>query len=85
MSFLYNFLFIQHHWNMSQYSRKYIAQNVKKYRIAKGLKREELSLTLGFDNSYISKLERETVNITIDRLEKIANYLDVDIVRLLEH
>ena len=57
---------------------------LKKYRIKqKGLKREELSLTLGFDNSYISKLERETVNITIDRLEKIANYLDVDIVKII--
>lgn len=70
---------------MSQYSRKYIAQNVKKYRIAKGLKREELSLTLGFDNSYISKLERGTINITIDKLEDIAKFLNIDVINLLEH
>ncbi len=70
---------------MSQDLRRYIAKNVKKYRIAKGLKREELSLTLGFDNSYISKLERGTVNITIDKLEDIAKFLDVDVINLLEH
>ena len=39
----------------------------------------------GFDNSYISKLERATVNITIDRLEQIAKILDVDVINLLEH
>ena len=70
---------------MSQDSRKYIAQIVKKYRTAKGFKKEELSLFLGFDNSYISKLERTTVNITIDRLEQIAKILDVDVINLLEH
>lgn len=69
---------------MSQDARKYIAKNVKKYRIQKGLKREELSLLLGFDNSYISKLERESINITIDKLELIANYFETDVINLLE-
>lgn len=69
---------------MSQEARKYIAKNVNKYRIIKGLTKEELSLILGFDNSYISKLERKNVNITIDRLEQIANVLNVKLVKLLE-
>ena len=79
------FVYTTYIWNMSQDSRKYIAQNVKKYRTAKGFKKEELSLFLGFDNSYISKLERATVNITIDRLEQIPKILDVDVINLLEH
>ncbi len=69
---------------MSQEARKYIAKNVNKYRIIKGLTKEELSLILGFDNSYISKLERKNVNITIDKLEQIANVLNVKIVKLLD-
>lgn len=70
---------------MNQSSRKHIAQNVKKYRIQKGLKREELSLLLGFDNSYISKLERETINVTIDKLDKIADFFEIECIKLLEH
>ncbi len=69
---------------MSQETRQKIANNVKKYRAIKNYKREELSLLLGFDNSYISKLERKSINITIDKLEQIANALDVDIIDLLK-
>ena len=45
-------------------------------------KREELSLALGFDNSYISKLEKGKINITIDKLSVIADYFNVDLVDL---
>ncbi|MBR6722571.1 helix-turn-helix transcriptional regulator [bacterium] len=69
---------------MSQEIRNRIANNVKVLRTEKKLKREELSLLLGFDNSYISKLERGSVNITIDRLSKIAEYFAVDICALLK-
>lgn len=69
---------------MSQEIRQKIANNVKKYRAIKNYKREELSLLLGFDNSYISKLERKSINITIDKLEQIANALEVDIIDLLK-
>lgn len=68
---------------MSQEVRNKIAENVQKQRILKNLKREELSLLLGFDNSYISKLEKGNINITIDKLDKIAKYFGVDIKELL--
>ena len=45
---------------------------------------EKLSEIIGVDNSYISKLERKNVNITIDKLEQIANVLNVKIVKLLD-
>ena len=64
--------------------RAKIAENVKLFRNKKHLKREELSLILGFDNSYISKLERKTINITIDKLAKIADYFEIDIIELLK-
>ena len=84
MSFLLISQNISQNWNMSQEIRNRIATNVKVLRVEKKLKREELSLLLGFDNSYISKLERGSVNITIDRLSKIAEYFAVDICALLK-
>jgi len=68
---------------MSQEVRNKIAKNVQELRTSKSLKREELSLLLGFDNSYISKLEKGNINITIDKLDKIAKYFEVDIKELL--
>ena len=68
---------------MSQEVRNKIAKRVQELRTSKSLKREELSLLLGFDNSYISKLEKGNINITIDKLDKIAKYFEVDIKELL--
>ena len=69
---------------MSQDIRQIFATNVKALREAKHLKREELSLLLGFDNSYISKLEKGKINITIDKLSVIADYFNVDILDLFK-
>lgn len=69
---------------MSQIIREKLAKNIIFLRAAKGLKREELSLILGFDNSYISKLEKGKINITIDKLEIISNYFDIDTYKLLK-
>ena len=69
---------------MSQEIRKILASNIKKLRIKKNLKREELSLILGFDNSYISKLENSRINITLDRLIKIAQFFETDVYKLLK-
>jgi len=64
---------------MSQVGRKIIANKVKYLREQKNMKREELSLALNCDNSYISKLEKCRVNIPIDRLEDIANFFGIEI------
>ena len=69
---------------MSQKIREKLAKNSIFLRAVKGLKREELSLILGFDNSYISKLEKGKINITIDKLEIISNYFDIDTYKLLK-
>lgn len=69
---------------MGQEIRDILSKNIEKYRVKKKLKREELSLILGFDNSYISKLEKGRINITIDKLAKIANFLEIEIYKLLK-
>lgn len=63
-------------------NRIILANNVKRLRSKLKIKREELSLALGFDNSYISKLEKGKINITIDKLSVIADYFNVDLVDL---
>ena len=81
-------MIIAHNWNMSQdnilSNRIMLATNVKKLRSKLKIRREELSLALGFDNSYISKLEKGKINITIDKLSIIADYFNVDLVDLFK-
>lgn len=69
---------------MSQEIRNILAHNVEKLRVNKKLKREELSLILGFDNSYISKLEKSRINITLDKLEKISEFFEIETYKLLK-
>ena len=69
---------------MSQEIRNILANNIKQLRTNKKLKREELSLMLGFDNSYISKLEKSRINITLDKLEQIAKYFKTEPYKLLK-
>ena len=69
---------------MSQDIRRILANNIKNLRTQKKLSREELSLVLGVDNSYISKLEKGKINITIDKIEMLANYFDTEVYLLLK-
>ena len=65
-------------------AREVLAKNLFKLRIKANLRKEELSLLLGFDNSYISKLEKERINITIDKLKKIADYFETEPYKLIK-
>lgn len=88
MVFLFMCINILHNWNMSQEKtlnvRQRLAKNLLHYRTELKLKREELSLALSMDNSYISKVEKCKVNVPIDRLELIAKYFKVDVIDLLK-
>lgn len=67
----------------NQNIRQILANNIKNLRTQKKLSREELSLTLGVDNSYISKLEGK-INITLDKIEMLANYFETEVYLLLK-
>ncbi len=69
---------------MSRSSKIKIANNVEKLRRKNKLTKENLSLALGFDNSYISKLEKGKINITIEKLDKIADYFNTETYILLK-
>ena len=53
-------------------------QNLKKARNLKGLSQESLALSLDFDRTYISILERGKRNPSLFTIHKIANFLEVD-------
>lgn len=69
---------------MSQETKWVIAKNIEKLRSLKKITREELSLALGVDNSYISKLEKGKINITLDKIVKIAKYFEIEPYLLLK-
>lgn len=69
---------------MNQDIRQILANNIKNLRIQKKLSREELSLALGVDNSYVSKLEKGKINITLDKIEMLANYFETEVYLLLK-
>lgn len=54
------------------------AVNVKNYRLEKGLSQEKLAELSGLHRTYISAIEREQRNISIENIENIANALSLD-------
>ena len=71
---------MSHHKKMKQNRNIKIGtiKKCKKYRDKLCLKKEDLSLKAGFDNSYISKLEANKMNITIEKLDIIADALNIN-------
>ena len=69
---------------MSQSIREILSKNIRKYREDWHFSMEELSLLLEVDNSYINKLEKSKINITIDKLEKLAQILGIEVVDLFK-
>lgn len=60
------------------------AINVKKYRIMQGLSQEKLSELAGLHRTYISAVERERRNISIDNIQRIASALNIEAYKLLQ-
>ena len=60
-----------------------IAGNIKKIRELKGIGRKEIAAELNLSLSAYSKLERGEVDLTISRIQQIAQILDVDMSQLL--
>ena len=59
------------------------ASNVRKYRTQKGVSQEMLADLAGLHRTYVSAVECERRNISIDNIENIATALGVDAYVLL--
>jgi transcriptional regulator with XRE-family HTH domain len=52
-----------------------IAWNLRRLRVVAGLSQEALAVDANVDRSYVGRLERGTVNVGVDVLERIADAL----------
>ncbi len=64
--------------------RNSIVKKIKELRLQGNMSQEDLAEISGLDRTYISSVERESRNITIDSLEKIIKGLGVTIKDFFE-
>ncbi|EJB8543115.1 MULTISPECIES: helix-turn-helix domain-containing protein [Vibrio] len=60
-----------------------VGQRIVQMRKSKGLPQEKLALLAEIDRSYMSRIERGKINITLEKLYKIADTLGCDVKELL--
>jgi transcriptional regulator with XRE-family HTH domain len=58
--------------------RKQLAENLKRMRKEKGWKQTDVAEKAAISANYYAKIERGTINTTIDKLEKIAKALGIE-------
>lgn len=60
-----------------------IGQLIRSSRVSQKISQESLALLCGIDRSYLGRIERGEVNITIKKLYEIAQVLNKDLRDLL--
>ncbi len=63
--------------------RALLAWNLRALRTAKALSQERLAVDAGVDRAWVSELEREQGNTSVDLLDRLAEALNVPIAALL--
>ncbi|WP_089606336.1 helix-turn-helix domain-containing protein [Acinetobacter piscicola] len=58
-------------------------QLVRKYRKEKSMSQEHLALLCNMDRSYLGRIERGEVNLTIEKLYQLASILEISPKQLL--
>ena len=61
-----------------------IAEKIRKLREVKGLKQETMAKRMGLTTNGYGKIERGESSITLDRLEQIAQVLEVSTLDILQ-
>jgi transcriptional regulator with XRE-family HTH domain len=59
--------------------RAFVAWNLRRIRVRKGLSQERLAYDAEVDRAYVGLLEREAANPTVDLLDRLAEALSVSI------
>ena len=60
-------------------ARGLVARNMRRLRVAKGVSQDAFAVDARIDRTYVSRLERQLENPSVDVVERIALALDVDI------
>ena len=65
------------------HARALLAANLQALRLKAGLSQEKLAEMGGLHRTYVSHVERQLANVTIDNVQKLADVLGVPVARLL--
>ena len=68
---------------MSEISSK-IGNIIRKKRVEKDITQEMLALQCNIDRSYMGRIERGEVNLTVEKLYMIAKVLEVDVKSVIK-
>ncbi|WP_332400273.1 helix-turn-helix transcriptional regulator [Vibrio metschnikovii] len=60
-----------------------VGKRIAKMRKSKGLSQDKLALLAEIDRSYVGRIERGEVNITLEKLYELAEALGCDVRELL--
>lgn len=60
-----------------------IGQLIRNIRTKRNITQEALALQCGIDRSYMGRIERGEVNLTVEKIYEIASVLEVDAKELL--
>lgn len=64
--------------------QKTIGWNIRMFRVKLGMSQEQLSFESGLDRSFVGKIERGSVNITVATMETLAKTLEVHVTQLFD-
>lgn len=67
-----------------KYILKQIGKNIQKIRLEKGYTQETFSELMGVSWSYVAKIESGILNLSLGKINEIANYLKTDINEIFE-
>jgi transcriptional regulator with XRE-family HTH domain len=60
-----------------------VGENLRLYRVARGLSQEQFAEVLGFHRTYVGGLERGERNLSLQGVERLAAAIGVDPLALL--
>ncbi|WP_435084728.1 helix-turn-helix domain-containing protein [Gordonia hongkongensis] len=63
--------------------QKVVGRNLRRYRLERGYSQEAFADFMGVHRTYMGGVERGERNLTLQTLERIADYLGIDPVDLL--
>lgn len=63
---------------------KIIGKNIQNERQAKGLTQETFAELMGVSWSYVSKIESGIINLSVGKINEIANYLNINVSKLFK-
>jgi transcriptional regulator with XRE-family HTH domain len=63
--------------------RATISESLKKYRELRKLSQEDLATLAGVNRTFVSQIERQQKNVSIESLRRLANALQCEVYQLL--